>query len=123
MVLAKHPASSTFTTEFGHEFEAERGAWLHRRFLWYTGAVGVFYLLMTLSGIAFMIWGGGSLSRPDTTVNLSVHVASLVLFGYAFLRERGRPGGRGALLRTAAVLIIVNGLVRLGAGVVLVEWL
>jgi serine phosphatase RsbU (regulator of sigma subunit) len=27
--------TSTFTTEFGHEYEKERGRWLRRRFLWY----------------------------------------------------------------------------------------
>jgi hypothetical protein len=29
--------SSTFTSEFGQEFEVERMAWLRRRFLWYMG--------------------------------------------------------------------------------------
>ncbi len=35
--MARAQKSSTFTSEFGHEFEAERMAWLRRRFLWYMG--------------------------------------------------------------------------------------
>ncbi len=35
--MARGPSSATFTTEFGHELEIERIAWLRRRFLWYLG--------------------------------------------------------------------------------------
>lgn len=46
--------TSTFTTEFGHEYEQERGQWLRRRFLWYSGVIVGFYclaLLIALPGL------------------------------------------------------------------------
>ena len=32
-------ATGVFTQEFAHEFEAERGRWLRKRFLWYAAVV------------------------------------------------------------------------------------
>lgn len=47
--------TSTFTTEFGHEYEQERGRWLRRRFLWYAGAtVGLNTLTLLAALIAFV---------------------------------------------------------------------
>ncbi len=74
--------SSSFTTEFGHEFEAERMLWLRRRFLWY---MSVSIALGTLGLISLAV-----VSTPRTTVSsfvaqyvvqgvgLVVHVAALI---------------------------------------------
>lgn len=53
------PLTSTFTTEFGHEYEQERGRWLRRRFLWYAGVsmalntLGLLFVLLTIVGLLF----------------------------------------------------------------------
>lgn len=51
--------TSTFTTEFGHEYEQERGRWLRRRFLWYAGvSMGLNSLgLLITVGTLFLILG------------------------------------------------------------------
>ncbi|MFG0293960.1 MAG: PP2C family protein-serine/threonine phosphatase, partial [Phycisphaerales bacterium JB050] len=54
--------SSTFTLEFGHEYEKERGRWLRRRFLWYSGAtIGLNAIVVLVSAIALsvMLFSGG----------------------------------------------------------------
>ena len=43
--------TSTFTTEFGHEYERERSLWLRRRFLWYSGVILGFSALTLIIGI------------------------------------------------------------------------
>lgn len=54
--------TSTFTTEFGQEFEADRGRWLRRRFVWYTGIVGGAFVLLAL--LDFIDLLGGIEGRP-----------------------------------------------------------
>ncbi|MFM9994208.1 MAG: PP2C family protein-serine/threonine phosphatase [Phycisphaerales bacterium] len=46
--MSGHWDTSTFTTEFGQEFEADRGMRLRRRFAWYSGIVGGAFLLLAL---------------------------------------------------------------------------
>jgi len=51
--------TSTFTTEFGHEYEQERGRWLRRRFLWYAGVsmslntFGLLFVVLVIAGLLF----------------------------------------------------------------------
>lgn len=62
--------TSTFTTEFGHEYEQERGRWLRRRFLWYAGvsiSLNSIGLLITI-GTLFLILGLSEFT-PDDSVN------------------------------------------------------
>lgn len=55
--------TSTFTTEFHHEFEAERARWLRRRFLWYSGVVIAFGLMGVIGSVVSV-----ALGKPMTRV-------------------------------------------------------
>ena len=61
--------TSTFTTEFGHEYEQERGRWLRRRFLWYAGVsigLNLLGLLISLGAVVLILSFGLTISSaPD----------------------------------------------------------
>jgi uncharacterized membrane protein YhaH (DUF805 family) len=60
--------TSTFTTEFGHEYEQERGRWLRRRFLWYAGVsigLNVISILGAVIALVAMLMLVESSSTPD----------------------------------------------------------
>lgn len=69
--------TSTFTTEFGHEYEQERGRWLRRRFLWYAGVsigLNLIGLLFSTALVVFILATGVTLSveSVDGGTDLSV---------------------------------------------------
>lgn len=83
--MATRFASSTFTSEFGHEFEAERMAWLRRRFLWYL-AVSIGFsivgLIVGAAGAGRDDWGGaGAIAYIVRAVGLLV---ALGAFAYVW---------------------------------------
>lgn len=56
MGKAKHPnTSAAYTTEFHHEFRAETGRLLRRRFLWFTSVVGLFGLVAFVAGLVLIL--------------------------------------------------------------------
>ncbi len=62
--------TSTFTTEFGHEYEQERGRWLRRRFLWYAGVsigLNVLGLLFSIGLASVILMAGLTVSEPRDT--------------------------------------------------------
>jgi len=113
--------SSTFTTEFGHEFEAERGRWLRRRFLWYTGVIGAFNTLAVIGGAIAMAFETTGESWNQAILNFSVGLATTLLYVGAFQYVRRRPVTQVVVLRMASRLIIAAGLISLGSAVIAVE--
>ena len=73
--------TSTFTTEFGHEYEQERGRWLRRRFLWYAGVsigLNLIGLLFSTALVVFILATGVTLSveSVDGGTDLSVETGT-----------------------------------------------
>lgn len=119
--MARTVPSATFTTEFGHEFEAERGEWLRRRFLWYSGVVvGVNCLLVILPGVVTLLADeaapqGALLSGWIMTGTV---LASTLLYLWAFVHVRRHATGRDQVLRLVFWLIVTSGVLRLVAGLI-----
>lgn len=119
--MAGNPlGSSTFTTEFGHEIEAERERWLRRRFLWYAGAVLILNILGTLGSIVQVAWPdkgmGGSL---EGTFGIVSGVFTLALYGAAFWYVKGHSRPKVRPLRIVYWLIVITGVVQLLSGPIL----
>jgi serine phosphatase RsbU (regulator of sigma subunit) len=125
-VSAPHQ-SATFTTEFGHEFEAERGLWLRRRFLWYSGVVVVVTLVTGIlpSLISLAIGAaGGNLPKggvPPILLGISAVTVSTALYAWAWFHVRRRPQGAGDVLRLVFWLILTSGVLRLVTALVVLK--
>jgi len=89
--VPRPPSSATFTSEFGHELETERIAWLRRRFLWYSGILVVVTSTMAIVNLLFskFEFHGAVLAVfvLTTIVSVSVHVAA---FAYVWRNPMGR---------------------------------
>jgi hypothetical protein len=108
--------SATFTTEFGQEFEAERATWLRKRFLWYTGIIGGFHILLAmLDGLALLapVAEKTQASRQSVLTELALTLISVGLYWSVFLHVRQRGGTRTQLLRLVMLLIVANGFLQL----------
>jgi serine phosphatase RsbU (regulator of sigma subunit) len=113
------------TAEFREEFEAERSAWLRRRFLWYTGLAGGFLVLTSLisSVAAVLMYLGIDLAEaqppPEAAVPATISTAfswvSAMLFVSSFARvKRVSLPSRESLLRIITWVIVLAGLVKAG---------
>lgn len=104
-----------FTQEFAHEFEAERGRWLRRRFLWYAGVVISFSVLVTVLGAGLLMWLGGeqlpAIIVRNNVISMGFGFLGTVLYIIAFFRVRRTPMSRDHLLGLVARLIIASGLI------------
>lgn len=63
--MTGHWDTSTFTTEFGQEFEADRGRRLRRRFFWYTGIVGGAFVLLAVRQFVELLADADPAPRPE----------------------------------------------------------
>ncbi|MBM4107723.1 MAG: serine/threonine-protein phosphatase [Phycisphaerae bacterium] len=110
-------SSSPFTSEFSAEFEAERQAWLRRRFLWYVG----FVLVTNAVAAAWAIfaWSRGgmqSATTPATAIKalmlgLVGAAVTLGLYGAGFYYVWHRRNGPAwPPTRIAFWLIVLTGL-------------
>ena len=54
--------SAAYTTEFHHEFRAETGRLLRKRFLWFTAVVGTIGLGLIVGGVVAVLLGGAPTS-------------------------------------------------------------
>jgi serine phosphatase RsbU (regulator of sigma subunit) len=109
--------SATFTSDFRHEYEAERERWIRKRFLWYTGVVSILQSLPVLVGLlAWLLIGQDK--RAKTTMSWSEvigsGIAASIFLAVHIHARRGRPG-REAVVRLTYVLIVLAGLLKLGA--------
>lgn len=89
--------TSTFTTEFGQEFEADRGVRLRRRFVWYSGIVGGAFLLLALLDFIDLLVGDATPRRPDYAYTarwfqmaVTLLTGGLYLGALAYVRARRR---------------------------------
>lgn len=113
--------SATFTTEFGHEFEAERERILRRRFLWYAGvntAVGVLSLVSGMIGL-FRLPVGAAVGAVAISLLSSLFLTSIYVGSFLHVRKSPRP--RIPLMRLTYWIIVVTGVTALLVGVVTVE--
>ena len=108
--------SSSVTTDFREEYEAERERLLRRRFLWYAGVV-IGLGILTLMGSAIAIFfsevvrlQGGLLQALS---NIGVQILSLGIYVTGFLHVLRHPIARGALVRLVFWLILLNGAIGL----------
>lgn len=114
--------SSTFTTEFGHEIEAERERWLRRRFMWYAWAVLVLTMFSLLGVVVRLILPGkGSellreVRATQSKFALVSGVISIVLYGGAIWSVRRHARRRVPLLRIVFWLIIASGVIQILSG-------
>lgn len=115
--------NATFTTEFGQEFEAERSAWLRRRFLWYTGSIGTLNACMAVffSAAILVFVGAPPEDRLASWVGVSVHLLTTALYLGAFAYVRRVAGPREQPTQIAYWLILANGVLRLVAGIIAVR--
>ncbi len=109
--------TSTFTTEFGQEFEADRGRWLRRRFVWYTGIVGGALLLLGLWNLAGHLIGD-KIERPPfartaawQAILVTILTGALYLGALAYVRTKRQ--WQEQPLRVVYWLIVVNGVLAL----------
>lgn len=111
---------ATITNEFQTEFRRETAALLSRRFLWYTGAVGFFYIIATavrLAGIGSeMATASGVGAAPVATLIAGVVGGALYWTAFSLLRRGSVP--RHRLGDMVFWLIVVAGTVQLVSGVV-----
>jgi len=113
--------TATVTTDFRHEFEAERTRWLRRRFLWWTGVIIAMGLLTLLGSIAALALGRVETAGAAPTQQVVLHeiflLASLSLYVLAFRHARRRLLSRDAIIRLVFWLIVVNGVLSLAQNV------
>lgn len=109
--------TSTFTTEFGHEFEADRGRWLRRRFVWYTGIVGGALVLLGLWKLGWSLVGDGidrpSYARTAAWLEILVTILTGGLYLGALAYGRTQRQWQEEPLRVVYWLIVVNGVLAL----------
>lgn len=116
--LAKNMhTSAAYTTEFHHEFRAETGRLLHKRFLWFTAIVGTIALGWVIGGIAAILLEAPVAQRetPEPSAlgswqfwTLSLLLAALYAGSFAYALVR-RPRDE-QLLRVSIWLITLDGL-------------
>ncbi|MCC6662042.1 MAG: serine/threonine-protein phosphatase [Phycisphaerales bacterium] len=117
------PTTAAFTTEFGQEFEHERGQWLRRRFLRYAGTVVVLNVLMSvLPGIGtFLVWpfqGPPPEGLPPVLLELGAGLIVTGLYAWAWKRVRSEAHAGPEVLRLVVWLIITSGVLPLAVGLV-----
>jgi Stage II sporulation protein E (SpoIIE) len=116
--------TATFTTEFGQEFEAEREAWLRRRFLWYTGIYGGVMLLVTAFGASalFVVDVREVESGPRTEAHNALILAFVVsaiatgIYATGFWRAYRGLRTREQLIAAVTLLIVTTGIVQFIGG-------
>jgi hypothetical protein len=129
-VARQSHTTSAYTTEFHHEFRAETGRLLVRRFLWFTTIVVGFAAISLLLGVvaalslpaeAFESEGGEQLRALRSPLWWSVSV--LWLFGFLGALVyvwRRRPPER-TVLRISAWVVVFDGLLNVFAGAMSVQ--
>jgi len=114
-------SSSTFTSEFGHEIEVERGRWLRRRFMWYAGAVLMwngFKLLGVLAMWSFPdeLDKKGVLSSTELWFSLLSVLFTIALYFGAMWHVGRHHSSKIPPLKIVYWLIVVTGVVQLLGG-------
>lgn len=114
--MAQPWTNATFTTEFGHEFEAERQSWLRRRFLWYVSVA----LAFSFIGLASAASQSASLGPWTFTFQVAVQVIGIIAHGAALLYVWRNRAPRIPILRIVYLLIVGMGTLVLLTGPMIV---
>jgi hypothetical protein len=116
--------SQTFTSEFGHEIEAERERWLRRRFLWYAGAVFILNLLpLLLIPLRSALPRDENIGDAEFYLSVGSGLFTLALYGGAFWYVKTKPAGKVPPLRIVFWLIVITGMVQVLSGPILARGL
>ncbi|MFN0011913.1 MAG: PP2C family protein-serine/threonine phosphatase [Phycisphaerales bacterium] len=121
--------TQTFTTEFTHEFEAERAQWLRRRFRMYTGVVGalgvVSLLLSMASPFVHALPGAdaAAASPVAAAANIFLGAVSTASFLVAYFWTKRTALDHHRLMAMAHWLIVGNGLLQLVAMAIVAAYL
>jgi hypothetical protein len=113
--------SATFTSEFGHEFEAERERLLRRRFLWYTGVNAAFGAIAVIGGFIGLFVAGDRVPVAASVVGLCANALLIALYVAALMHVRRSHRPRVPIMRLAYWLIVITGVAALAVGVVSIE--
>ncbi len=116
--------SQTFTSEFGHEIEAEREKWLRRRFLWYAGAVFILNMFPLLfAPFRALLPEDERVGTAEFFLSLASAAFTVALYGGAFWYVWKRPSPKVPPLRIVYWLIVITGVVQLLSGPILARGL
>lgn len=107
--------TATFTSDFRHEFEAEQGRWLRRRFLWYAGVVIALSLISTLIVVVAMLFfrdePGVSVDQTHQGLfQAAIGLVSVLFYVVAFVYVYKHLLSRVRLLQLVYRLIVAAGL-------------
>lgn len=105
--------TSTFTSDFRHEFESERADWIRRRVLWYTAVVAGFALLnLLLSAIVVLANELPESAMRAFWLQTLSRVIAVGVYASAFfyVRSRSRRLSRESLLSIVFWTIVITGL-------------
>lgn len=102
--------TSSVTSDFREEYEAERGRWLRKRFLWYTGVVTGLGVLAIIGQILVMILSADmwAFSR-QSTMQIALGLLSTLLYIGAFAWAFRHSLTRDRMLKILFVLIVSSG--------------
>ncbi|MEO1008491.1 MAG: PP2C family protein-serine/threonine phosphatase [Planctomycetota bacterium] len=101
-------AQPTFTSEFTHEFEAETGRLLRKRFLWFLGTMLALWVIE--HSVALIGWKAiASLGTWMVALTALLAVADLAVYGWLLQRVRGSRPEKPSLLRLTRILLIYFG--------------
>jgi len=102
--------TSTVTSDFREEYEAERGRWLRKRFLWYSGVVLGLGLLSSIAQVIVYVFV--TQVRDFATqywLQFGLGIFSLLIYAAAFLWALRHSLDRDRMLRIVYTLIVVAG--------------
>jgi serine phosphatase RsbU (regulator of sigma subunit) len=107
--------SLSVTSEFREEFEAERTSWLRRRFLWYSGILGVLGLvnLATAVGAFFILVPPSGFLAGVGVIATSLGAMMIFLGPFIYVKGHATRFDRDQLLRFVTVMIVAAGLLNL----------
>jgi len=115
-----HLASSALTSDFREEFEAELDSLLRRRFMWFSGTLAGLGLALWATGIgaaaAMMhLLPGRTMSTGEVIAAAAVGLVAIACYAFCFvIARRGKISGQ-ALLRLTYTLVVLDGVLQVGA--------
>ncbi|TVQ31833.1 MAG: serine/threonine-protein phosphatase [Phycisphaeraceae bacterium] len=117
--------TSTFTSEFGREFEQERGRWLRRRLMWYIGVMLGLSALGVLGALIAQMFllsvGVSAVFTMAFLITSVVNIPVILFYIWAFLKVKRTLLSQQAALRLVYWLIVLPGALSLITNVAMVE--
>jgi len=103
------------TSEFRHEFEAERTAWLRKRFLWYSAIVVALSVLDVSGAITSLalVWNHGGRLAGFGVLATSLGSMMIFLGPFMYVKRKAKRLNREGILRLVTMMIVGAGLLNL----------